>query len=109
MVEIGEHLLDVVGAPDETTPIVVQAKDVRKSFGRVEVLKGVSLDVKRREVVLILGPSGSGKTTFLRCINHLEKIDGGTMKVNGHLIGYRENSGKLVEDKESNTAKQRRD
>jgi len=109
MVEIGDHLLDVVGAPDETTQVVVQATEVRKSFGRVEVLKGVSLDVKRREVVLILGPSGSGKTTFLRCINHLEKIDGGTMKVNGHLIGYRENNGKLVEDKESNTAKQRRD
>ena len=64
--------------------------DVHKRFGRLEVLKGVSLDVRRGEVVCIIGPSGSGKTTFLRCINHLEKIDGGRIEVNGHLIGYRE-------------------
>jgi polar amino acid transport system ATP-binding protein len=69
----------------------------------------MSLEVKRREVVLIIGPSGSGKTTFLRCINHLEKINGGTIRVNGHLIGYRESNGKLVEDKESAIARQRRD
>ena len=110
MVEIGSNLLEVVGAPEEAVAqIVVEATEVRKSFGRTEVLKGVSLEVKKREVVLILGPSGSGKTTFLRCINHLEKIDGGVMKVNGQLIGYRENNGKLVEDKESAIAKQRRD
>ncbi len=109
MVEIGQNLLDVVGAPDETTQLVVEATGVRKSFGRVEVLKGVSLEVKRREVVLILGPSGSGKTTFLRCINHLEKINAGSIRVNGHLIGYREENGRLVEDKESEIAKQRRE
>jgi polar amino acid transport system ATP-binding protein len=109
MVEVGTNLLDLVGAPDEELDDVVSATDVHKSFGRLEVLKGVSLEVKRREVVLIIGPSGSGKTTFLRCVNHLEKINSGSIRVNGHLIGYREEGGKLVEDKESEIAKQRRD
>jgi polar amino acid transport system ATP-binding protein len=72
------------------------------------VLRGVSLEVQRREVVCILGPSGSGKTTFLRCINHLERIDGGRIEVNGHLIGYRPGkNGALVEDTERNIARQR--
>ncbi len=75
MVEIGSDLLSVAGVPDETRAVIVSATDVHKSFGRLEVLKGVSLEVKHREVVLIIGPSGSGKTTFLRCINHLEKIN----------------------------------
>jgi polar amino acid transport system ATP-binding protein len=109
MVEVGTNILDVVGAPDETRSVVVSAQDVRKRFGRVEVLKGLSLEVKRREVVVIIGPSGAGKTTFLRTINHLEKIDSGTIRVNGHLIGYRERDGKVVEDKESRIAKQRSD
>ena len=86
---------------------VLQAEDVVKRFGRLEVLKGVSLEVDPREVVCIIGPSGSGKTTFIRCINHLEKIDGGRIEVNGHLIGYRERNGKLVEDTEANIARQR--
>ena len=76
---------------------VVRAEDVHKRFGRLEVLKGVSLEVGRGQTVCIIGPSGSGKTTFLRCINHLEKIDAGRIEVNGHLIGYRERNGKLVE------------
>jgi polar amino acid transport system ATP-binding protein len=80
---------------------------VVKRFGRLEVLKGVSLDVQPGETVCIIGPSGSGKTTFIRCINHLEKIDGGRIEVNGHLIGYREKNGKLVEDSEVNIAHQR--
>ena len=109
MVEVGRDLLKVVGAPDESREVVVSAQDVRKSFGRLEVLRGVSLEVKQREVVLVIGPSGSGKTTFLRCINHLEKINGGTIRVNGHLIGYREENGKLVEEKEKEIARQRRD
>src|SRR6476619_3166568 len=110
MVDIGSHLLDVVGAtPEKAGEVVVSAANVFKSFGRVEVLKDVSLDVKRREVVFICGPSGSGKTTFLRCVNHLEKIDRGSIRVNGHLIGYREENGKLVEDREKEIARQRRD
>jgi polar amino acid transport system ATP-binding protein len=109
MAEVGAHLLDIVGAPDEQRELVVSATDVHKSFGRLEVLKGVSLEVHRREVVFICGPSGSGKTTFLRCMNHLEKINSGTISVNGHSIGYREVNGRLVEDKEKEVARQRRD
>jgi polar amino acid transport system ATP-binding protein len=86
---------------------VMRAEDVRKRFGRLEVLKGITLDVAPRETVCIIGPSGSGKSTFLRCINHLERIDAGRIEVNGHLIGYRQQNGKLVEDSESNIAKQR--
>jgi polar amino acid transport system ATP-binding protein len=87
--------------------LVVQATDVEKRFGRLEVLKGVSLDVAKRETICIIGPSGSGKTTFIRCVNHLEKIDGGRIEVNGQLIGYRESNGKLVEDSERSIARQR--
>jgi len=72
-------------------------------------LKGVSLTVRRGEVVVIIGPSGSGKTTFVRCLNHLEKIESGRIFVNGHLIGYRERDGRLVEDHERNIARQRRE
>jgi polar amino acid transport system ATP-binding protein len=86
---------------------VMSAQDVHKRFGRLEVLKGVSLEVSRGEVVCMIGPSGSGKTTFIRCINHLEKIDGGRIEVNGHLIGYRERNGKLIEDTEPSIARQR--
>jgi len=89
------------------TDVVMRAEDVRKSFGRLEVLKGVSIDVPKGETVCIIGPSGSGKTTFIRCVNHLEKIDGGRIAVNGELIGYRERNGKLVEDSERSIAKQR--
>ncbi len=87
--------------------LVLHAEDVHKRFGRLEVLRGISLDVRRGEVVVVIGPSGSGKSTFLRCINHLEKIDGGRIEVNGHLIGYRERDGRLVEDSEKNIARQR--
>ncbi|WP_448952267.1 amino acid ABC transporter ATP-binding protein [Labrys neptuniae] len=87
----------------------VEAEGVEKWFGAVQVLKGVSLTVKRGEVVVIVGASGSGKTTFVRCINHLEKIQKGRIRVNGHLIGYREKGGRLVEDSERNIARQRRD
>ena len=87
--------------------VIMHAEDVHKRFGKLEVLKGVSLDVRAGETVCIIGPSGSGKTTFIRCINHLEKIDSGRIEVNGHLIGYRERNGKLVEDSDRNIAKQR--
>jgi polar amino acid transport system ATP-binding protein len=96
-----------VGAGGTLNELAVRAVDVHKRFGRLEVLKGVDLDVARGEVVCVIGPSGSGKSTFLRCINHLEKIDGGRIEVNGHLIGYREQGGRLVEDNERNIARQR--
>jgi polar amino acid transport system ATP-binding protein len=96
-----------VGARVSATLPIVRADEVVKRFGRLEVLSGVSLDVQPGETVCIIGPSGSGKTTFIRCINHLEKIDGGRIEVNGKLIGYREQNGKLVEDSENSIAKQR--
>ena len=90
--------------------VVIQARDVHKAFGELEILKGVSLDVHRGEVVVLIGASGSGKTTFIRCINHLEDIQGGSIRVNGALMGYRERAdGKLVRDSESNIARRRRD
>ena len=103
-------LLDAIGGvPRPPTEIVVDAQGVQKWFGKLHVLKGVSMEVKRREVVVIIGPSGSGKTTFIRCLNHLERIQQGRIFVNGHLIGYREVNGKLVEDKEKNIASQRQE
>ena len=107
MVEVGHDLLRLVGAVESSEELVVSAHNVRKSFGPVEVLKGVSLNVKRREVVVLIGASGSGKTTFLRCINHLETLDSGTIKVNGHYIGYRERNGEMVEEREAEIARQR--
>jgi polar amino acid transport system ATP-binding protein len=86
---------------------VVRATDVRKRFGRFDVLKGVSLEVRRGETVCLIGPSGSGKTTFIRCINHLERIESGRIEVNGHLIGYRERNGRVIEDGERSIARQR--
>src|SRR5579859_287604 len=86
---------------------IVRAEDVHKSFGRTEVLRGINLTVNPGKTVVLIGPSGSGKTTFLRCINHLEKIQGGRIYVGGRLIGYREVNGRMVEDSERNTAAQR--
>jgi polar amino acid transport system ATP-binding protein len=106
------NLLGAIGGvPRPETDVVVDARDVDKWFGKLHVLKGVSLQVKRQETVVIIGPSGSGKTTFIRCVNHLEKIQGGRIFVNGHLIGYRETGDgrKLVEDKEKNIAAQRQE
>ena len=107
---ISHDLLGAIGGvPVPPGDTVVEATDVNKWFGKLHVLKGVSMTVKRQEVVVIIGASGSGKTTFIRCVNHLEKIQSGRIFVNGHLIGYREDSGKLVEDKEQNIAKQRQE
>ncbi|MBW8801828.1 MAG: amino acid ABC transporter ATP-binding protein, partial [Streptomyces sp.] len=68
---------------------LVLAEGVHKSFGPIEVLKGINLQVQEGQVLCIIGPSGSGKSTFIRCINHLEKIDSGRLLVDGHLVGYR--------------------
>lgn len=76
---------------------------------RLEVLKGVDLEIHRGETVVILGSSGSGKSTLLRCINKLETIDGGRIYVNGHLIGYEEKDGQLISEKSSVTAAKRTD
>ena len=73
------------------------------------MLRGIDLTVQPGEVACVIGPSGSGKSTFLRCINHLESIDAGTMTVDGELIGYRRRGDKLYELRESEVARQRRD
>jgi polar amino acid transport system ATP-binding protein len=86
---------------------MVNAEAVRKRFGRLEVLKGITLDVRAGEVLCLLGPSGSGKSTFLRCINHLEKIDSGRLSVDGELVGYREDGGRLHELRERDVARKR--
>ncbi len=86
---------------------MVRSQDVHKRFGHLEVLRGVNLEVAAGEVVVLIGPSGSGKTTFLRCINHLERVDGGRIYVDGELVGYRERNGRLVEDGEREVARKR--
>jgi polar amino acid transport system ATP-binding protein len=82
--------------------LMVQAEGVRKRYGHFDALRGVDLEVAPGEVCCLIGPSGSGKSTFLRCINHLEKIDAGRLSVDGALVGYREQAGRLYElrDKE---------
>jgi polar amino acid transport system ATP-binding protein len=87
---------------------MVRAEQVHKSFGHLEVLKGIDLVVRNGEVAVVIGPSGSGKSTFLRCINHLEKINAGRIWVDGDLIGYRERGGRLHEMREKEVAAQRR-
>jgi polar amino acid transport system ATP-binding protein len=91
------------------TQPMVKAENVHKSFGRLQVLNGVDLEVKPGEVACVIGPSGSGKSTMLRCINHLEKINGGRLWVDGELVGYREHGGKLHELREKDIARQRAD
>jgi len=86
---------------------LVQVVDVHKSFGRLEVLRGVSMTVGRGEVVCLIGPSGSGKTTLVRCINHLERIDAGRILVAGESVGYRERNGRLVEESDAIIAARR--
>ncbi|MFH9727080.1 amino acid ABC transporter ATP-binding protein [Streptomyces sp. NPDC017254] len=88
---------------------MVRAEGVRKNFGKLEVLQGIDLTVERGQVCCLLGPSGSGKSTFLRCINHLEKVDGGKLTVDGELVGYRQHGSKLHELREREVAERRRD
>jgi len=86
---------------------MIKAEGVHKSFGRLEVLRGIDLDVSPKEVMCMIGPSGSGKSTFLRCINHLEKIDAGRLSVDGELVGYRQRGNKLYELPDSEVCKKR--
>ena len=86
---------------------MVSAEQVHKRFGRLEVLRGITLTVQPGEVMCLLGPSGSGKSTFLRCINHLEKINAGRLTVDGELVGYRQVGDKLHELRESEVAHKR--
>ena len=87
--------------------LMVKAHGVRKHFGPLQVLKGINLEVAPKEVLCLIGPSGSGKSTFLRCVNHLEKIDGGRLYVDGELVGYREENGKVYSLRENEIADKR--
>lgn len=92
----------------QTVPMVL-AEGVSKSYGSNLVLRSISLEVARGEVLCLVGPSGSGKSTFLRCINHLETVNAGRLMVDGQMVGYREKGGKLYEMHPKEAAKQRRD
>jgi polar amino acid transport system ATP-binding protein len=95
--------------PDAADRPMVEAVAVSKRFGSNEVLKSISLQVGRGQVMCVIGPSGSGKSTLLRCINHLEVIDAGRLYVDGELVGYRQKGDKLYELKPAEAARQRRD
>jgi polar amino acid transport system ATP-binding protein len=86
---------------------MVMAEAVHKSFGRLEVLRGIDLEVDPKEVMCMIGPSGSGKSTFLRCINHLEKIDAGRLSVDGELVGYSQRGDRLYELPDREVCKKR--
>lgn len=72
--------------PSMTTEPMISALDIHKQFAGVEVLKGVSLELGKGEVVAVIGPSGSGKSTFLRCMNQLETIDRGQLAIEGEML-----------------------
>jgi polar amino acid transport system ATP-binding protein len=98
-----------VGATDTGgEQFMVRAENVHKSYGHLEVLKGIDFAVRPGEVSVVIGPSGSGKSTFLRCINHLEKINAGRIWVDGDLIGYQQRGDKLHELRDKEIARQRR-
>jgi polar amino acid transport system ATP-binding protein len=86
---------------------MVRSEGVHKSFGHLEVLKGIDLEVSPREVMCIVGPSGSGKSTFLRCINHLEKVTAGKLYVDGELVGYRQHGDKVYELRDREVCRKR--
>jgi polar amino acid transport system ATP-binding protein len=88
---------------------MVRSEGVHKSFGSLQVLRGIDLEVARGEVFCLVGPSGSGKSTFLRCINHLEKIDSGRLSVDGELVGYRQSGDRLYEMRDSDASVKRRE
>ncbi|WP_306428966.1 amino acid ABC transporter ATP-binding protein [Corynebacterium kozikiae] len=89
--------------------LMIDAQQVCKSFGQLEVLKGIDLQVPKGSVTCLIGPSGSGKSTLLRCVNHLEKVTAGRLYVDGELIGYRERDGVLYEISEKEASRQRSD
>jgi polar amino acid transport system ATP-binding protein len=91
------------------TQKLVTIQNLVKRFGAHEILRGVSLEVAKGEVVVVIGPSGSGKTTLLRCINFLEEYQEGRIYVDGQLMGYREQNGQLIKLSEDTIAKMRAD
>ncbi|PXX62479.1 amino acid ABC transporter ATP-binding protein (PAAT family) [Nocardia tenerifensis] len=100
--------MTTAGGVKDAQPMIL-ADRVCKNFGALQVLKGVSLEIGRGEVLCVIGPSGSGKSTFLRCINHLEEVNAGRLYVDGELVGYQEKNGKLYELHPREAARQRRE
>lgn len=96
-----------MSVPNGSAGVMVDIRSVHKSFGPLEVLKGIDLTVRTGEVTVVLGPSGSGKSTLLRTVNHLEKADRGTISVDGALVGYRRTGDRLRELPEREVLKQR--
>jgi polar amino acid transport system ATP-binding protein len=86
---------------------LLQATGIRKKFGDVEVLRGVDLNVDSGQVVVLMGSSGAGKTTLLRCINRLELIDQGCVRIDGEIIGYRRSGDELIPLPDKEVARQR--
>ncbi len=74
---------------------MLKATNIKKKFGKLEVLKGVDLEVNKGDVIAIIGPSGSGKSTFLRCVNLLEPVNGGSLEIDGEYL-FREEGGKIL-------------
>ena len=103
---MASDVVDTTTGPRAGTPMV-RAEAVHKRFGHLEVLKGIDLEVWPGQVVVLLGASGSGKSTFLRCINHLEKVDAGRLSVDGELVGYRQVGDKVYELREREVARKR--
>ncbi len=89
------------------TPPMVHAEGVHKYYGSFEVLRGIDLEIQAGSVVCVMGPSGSGKSTFLRCLNHLEAIDRGRIRIDGDYVGYEERAGRLHELRPNEVAKRR--
>ena len=106
-----ENLLAAIGGvPAPATDVVVQAVDVHKFFGRLHVLKGVSMEVRRQETVVSYRRVRLGQDDLHSlCQSPRKDPDTGRIFVNGHLIGYREANGRLVEDRERNIARQRQE
>ncbi len=94
------------GAPDE---YVLEARDVRRTYGSHAVLRGVTFGIKRGEVKAILGPSGSGKSTLLRCLALLEPVDGGEVRLGGQELGVQHRDGRADRLPERDLARQRTD
>jgi polar amino acid transport system ATP-binding protein len=110
MTSVNENAIGSKPEGDSQAPTstpMVKALNVHKSFGRFKVLRGITLEVRRGEVMTMLGPSGSGKSTFLRLINHLETLSAGRLYVDGSLVGYSEKNGRLHELQPSAIAHQR--
>jgi polar amino acid transport system ATP-binding protein len=86
----------------------IRVEHLYKRFGSAEVLRDISLDIKRSEVLCIMGPSGSGKSTLLRCISLLEVYSAGRVYIEGELLGFREEGGRLISDRQRNIDRIRR-